>query len=221
MEQIKAEFIDKMGDDLRAANIARVSFNKWKTEFDEQDAKLITYLAAHEHTSPFRHLQLSIRCHAPIYLSRQLGKHQVGMSWNEVSRRYVSDNVELFKQDFRLRPDNGIKQGSSLEEGKYPDVWIGEHCFPIEMVLDALVEAYEVAVDDNGLHKIAPECARATLPQSMMTSWVWTGSLISFYHMVRLRRDGHAQKEAQYFANQVEKICMKHFPHCWKALLEN
>ena len=221
MEQIKAEFIDKMGDDLRAANIARVSFNKWKTEFDEQDAKLITYLAAHEHTSPFRHLQLSIRCHAPIYLSRQLGKHQVGMSWNEVSRRYVSDKPELFKQDFRVRPEGGIKQGSGDEDIAYPRVWIGDHGYPIEMIMEALLDAYETAVDEDGFFKIAPECARATLPQSMMTSWVWTGSLISFYHLVRLRRDVHAQKEAQYFANQVEKICMKHFPHCWKALLEN
>lgn len=47
-----------------------VCFNTWKTEFDERDARLITYLAAHEHT--FRHLQLSIRCEAPIYfLARQ------------------------------------------------------------------------------------------------------------------------------------------------------
>ena len=41
MEQIRAEFIDKMGDDLRAANIARVSFANWKEEFDEKDARLI------------------------------------------------------------------------------------------------------------------------------------------------------------------------------------
>lgn len=117
---------------------------------------------------------------------------------------------KLFKQDFRVCPEGGIKQGSGHEDIVYPRVRIGDHSYPIEMIMEALLDSYETAVDEGGSFKIAPECARATLPQSMMTSWVWTGSLISFYHLVRLRRDVHAQKEAQYFANQVEKICMKH-----------
>ena len=221
MEQIRAEFIDKMGDDLRAANIARVSFANWKEEFDEKDARLIDYLARNEHTSPFRHLQLQVRCHAPIFIARQLGKHQVGMSWNEESRRYISSRPELFKQEFRKAPQGGIKQGSSSEVAEYPFVWIGNYAFTIEQVMEALVDTYECATDKDGEHQIAPECARATLPQAMMTSWVWTGSLLSFFHLVRLRRDSHAQKEVQVFAGHVEKICMKHFPHCWKALLEN
>jgi thymidylate synthase (FAD) len=68
---------------------------------------------------------------------------------------------------------------------------------------------------------VAPEQARMILPQSMMTSWIWTGSLQAFYHIYRLRSDPHAQKEAQDFAILINNICEKEFPHAWRALNAN
>lgn len=217
---IKAEYIDHMGNDLRVANVARVSFAKWKEEFDRLDARLINFLAIHEHTSPFRHTAITLRCEAPIYLARQLVKHQVGMSWNEESRRYVSDNIRLFPQEFRVRPEGGIKQGSGEATTAFPPVRLYANSYPIEDVLEAIVAAYTEAVDPEGDFGIAPECARTVLPLSMMTSWVWTGSLPAFFHMYRLRIDGHAQKEAQVFAKKVGAIIEPLFPECWKALKE-
>ena len=37
-----------------------------------------------------------MRWKAPIFVARQLVKHQVGLSWNEVSRRYVKTEPELW-----------------------------------------------------------------------------------------------------------------------------
>lgn len=210
---IKVELIDSMGDDLRVANVARVSFDKWKEELDEKDVKLIDYLARHEHTSPFRHTAVTLRCSAPIWLARQLGKHQVGMSWNEVSRRYVDTGFEFFMPRYRLRPDGSIKQGSG---GEFP-----YHC---QMMLqrqtaelhDAALAVYEEMLAAG----VAPEQARGVLPQNMMTSWVWTGSLTSFFHLYRLRADGHAQVEAQHFAELVKQAIEPIFPHCWSALTD-
>lgn len=218
MSQLKVELIDHMGNDLRVANVARVSFAKWKEQFDHMDARLIHFLAQHEHSSPFRHTAITIRCSAPIYLARQLVKHQVGMSWNEESRRYVADNIRLFEQEFRVRPQGGIKQGSGTETTVFPPVLLGDCAYTIEETLDAIVAAYEEAVNPDGPYKIAPECARAVLPLSMMTTWVWTGSLTAFFHMYRLRIDGHAQKEAQMFAAKVGEVIEPLFPECWKAL---
>ena len=90
-----------MGSDLSVVNAARVSFAK-ESEWNgaapqginvllEQDRKLITYLATHNHWSPFAHAFLSFRIKAPVLVARQLVKHQVGLSWNEVSRRYVDE----------------------------------------------------------------------------------------------------------------------------------
>ena len=82
--------IDSMGTDLTVVNAARVSFDKHHKEFTNGDEKLIAYLANHGHWTPFGHPQLQFRIHAPIFVARQLVKHQVGLVWNEVSRRYVN-----------------------------------------------------------------------------------------------------------------------------------
>ena len=88
--EITVQLIDYMGSDVSVVNAARISFDKIKDEFDEQDERLVNYLAEHNHWSPFAHTSIQVRAKAPFALARQLGKHQVGLVWNEVSRRYVS-----------------------------------------------------------------------------------------------------------------------------------
>lgn len=207
---IDIEYVDHMGNDLRVANVARVSFNKWKEEFDQKDARLIDYLAMHEHLSPFRHTAVSIRCKAPVFLARQLGKHQAGLSWNEVSRRYVDSGIEFFVPDsWRSRPADGIKQGSGE---------VHEHTGYVADVYSRLVNRAMHDYDDLIDLGVAPEMARMLLPQSMQVDWVWTGNLLSFFHVYRLRAGEGAQVEAKYFAEELEKIIKPIFPVCWEAL---
>lgn len=216
MNQIAIELVDSMGDDLRVANVARVSFNKWKEEFDVKDARLINYLASHEHLSPFRHTAVSIRCKAPVFLARQLGKHQAGLSWNEVSRRYVDVGIEFYVPDsWRSRPADGIKQGSGGEIEKYSSPW----------GFDSIRDDYKSLIEDcftlyhNMIEQdVAPEMARMLLPQSMMVDWVWTGNLLSMFHIYRLRAGEGSQLEAKEFAKLLEEIVQPLFPHCWSAL---
>ena len=96
MSKMQAELIDRMGDDLTVVNSARVSFQTVSTELKERDKKLIKYLASHDHWTPFAHVQLSFRVKAPIFIARQMVKHQVGLVWNEVSRRYVDSEPEFY-----------------------------------------------------------------------------------------------------------------------------
>lgn len=208
---IKVELIDHMGTDLSVSNSARVSFSKWKDELEEGDTKLINYLAKHEHTSPFRHTRITLRCEAPIWLARQLGKHQVSMDWNEVSRRYVDTGFEFFVPEYRERPDGSIKQGSGARhpESRY---WVNE----TNRLHDIALSVYDAMIADG----VAPEQARGVLPQNMMTTWIWSGSLLGFFHLWRLRSDSHAQVEAQQFAQQVADICEQLFPISWAALKE-
>ena len=110
---MSVELVDHMGSDLSVVNAARVSFAKVSEEFTDKDNKLINYLAKHNHWTPFTHAFVSLRIKAPIFVARQLVKHQVGLAWNEVSRRYVDEEPEFwFPTEWRGRPEN-MKQGSS------------------------------------------------------------------------------------------------------------
>jgi len=233
-EQIKVEYIDHMGSDLSTVNSARVSFDKQVDEVSGGDVKLIKYLAKHKHMTPFRHNQIQIRCNAPIFIARQLGKHQAGLSWNEVSRRYVDSEPELFMPDeWRLKPEGSIKQGSSAKAHVEKSFVIEENYWdsyndgPLEDVLGTALDAYRLLmVNSLDLYSemveqnIAPEMARMVLPQSMMTSWYWTGNLISFAHVYKERIAEGAQLEAQWFAEDLDKVIRPLFPESWSALVD-
>jgi len=210
LKGISVELLDYMGNDLTITNVARVSFNKWKEEFDSKDERLINYLAEHEHTSPFRHNSIQIRCKAPIFLARQLMKHQVGLSWNEISRRYVDTDVEFFEpEEWRSRPKEGIKQGSGE---------VSPDSEALKYHYQQLIKEVMKYADAFSKSEIAPEMIRMMYPQSMLTDWVWTGSLQAFYHVYRLRSGEGSQKEAQVFAKKLEEVIEPLFPKAWAAL---
>lgn len=229
-EQIKVELMDYMGSDLSTVNSARVSFDKesdWEIDLNwhdsstgqssfskhlkDKDKKLISYLARHNHSTPFRHNQVMLRCKAPIFLARQLGKHQAGLSWNEVSRRYVDEPPEFFIPDeWRARPEGSVKQGSSGVSD-----WSGGFKEEYRTYLDEVGSLYNAMI----LRGVAPEQARMVLPQSMMTSWVWSGNLLAFAHVYKERIASNAQLEAQWFAEELDKIIRPLFPVSWTALV--
>ena len=226
---IKVEYIDHLGTDLTVVNAARVSFDKqseWeygeaedpmfgpvRTEtLSAADVKLIAYLAKHNHWSPFAHTSIQLRVKAPIFVARQLVKHQVGGVWNEVSRRYVDSEPEFYFPDvWRGRPTGGAKQGSSGKlEGVDEDsaaIW-AEEC--AELARMNYVNMLAVGV--------APEQARMILPQNMMTEWYWTGSLMFFARVCAQRLDPHAQVETSEVARQIADIVRPLFPVSWMAL---
>lgn len=209
---MKVELIDYMGSDLRVANAARVSFKKRKELFDEKDEGLIKFLARKNHWTPFGHCYVSFYIKAPLFVARQLGKHQVGLVWNEVSRRYVDDEPEFYTTDnWRKRADN-IKQGSgenlpvyknNFADARYKD--LTDYCLKI---YNNLLE--------NG---VAPEQARMVLPQSMYTEWYWSGSLMAFARVCQLRMKPDAQQETRSIAYAIDNIMHGLFPISWKELM--
>ena len=220
MKGISIELVDVMGNDSSVSNSARVSFNKWKEDFDEQDAKLIKYLASHKHMTPFRHTQIQLRCKAPIFLVRQLGKHQAGLSWNEVSRRYVKTEPEFFiPEQWRSAPEGSIKQGSGEEHVKL--IKTAGDCYvdtkeEYESYLDNSLDLYNSMLNSG----VAPEMARTVLPQSMLTEWIWSGNILAFSHVYKERIAEGAQLEAQDFAKKLDDIVRNQFPVSWSALVD-
>ena len=207
---MNVELIDTMGTDLTVVNAARVSYSKTKDTFDVvKDEKLIQYLAKHNHWSPFAHASLQFRIKAPIFVARQLVKHQVGLVWNEVSRRYVDFPPELYKPEtWRGRPKNS-KQGSDGEIKLDQTIE-----YSMESAMESCLITYNTLLEKG----VAPEQARMVLPQSMMTEWYWSGTLYAFSRVCNLRCKPDTQKETRDVADEINKLCDSKFPRSWKAL---
>jgi thymidylate synthase (FAD) len=209
---MQVQLIDKMGTDLSVVNAARVSYSKNKETFEASDEKLIKYLAEHEHWSPFAHASMQFRIKAPIFVARQLVKHQVGLVWNEVSRRYVDFPPELYRPEaWRGRPVNS-KQGSdgTVELGQTID-------HNLETTMESCLILYNTMIEKG----VAPEQARMVLPQSMMTEWYWSGTLYAFARVCNLRCKPDTQKETRDVADQIWKLSDDAFPYCWLYLADN
>lgn len=208
----KVELVRFMGSDEAICDAARVSFDKLASNYTkEQNEKLIKYLARHNHWTPFGHTSLTFRIKAPIFVARQLGKHQVGLVWNEVSRRYVDTEPEYFYPLYWRSKSPNVKQGSSGEAVELPGP-----SYPSD-VMNAAHQMYLVMLREN----VCPEQARMILPQSMMTEWVWTGSLAAFARVCKLRLDPHSQRETQEIAQMISDKIPNAFSVSWQALMEN
>lgn len=209
------ELIDWMGGDSRVVDAARVSFNKSSENYsEEQNNKLIKYLNDHDHWSPFSHVQITMRETVPIFVARQRFKHVVGFTYNEISRRYVSDEPSFFVPDIWRRASEDKKQGSTDEAHQDTEYFSKEYK---EFINDAQ-SFYEALIRDG----VAPEQARMVLPQSMYTSYYTTGSLAAWARAYNLRSEEHAQKEIQDLAKQWNDIIggIPELKYSWSALTE-
>ena len=211
---MKVELIDLMGGDLTVVNSARVSFDKIASKVKESDQKLIRYLAAHDHWTPFGHVQAQFRIKAPVFVARQLVKHQVGMVWNETSRRYVDSEPEFHAPEAWRKRAPDKKQGSLLETFEGRD----EERFD-EKYWDLMTRC-ETIYNNMLASGVAPEQARMVLPQSMMTEWYWTGSLAAFGRVVSQRISEDAQYECRVVAEKIDQILVNHEPisYSWSCL---
>ncbi len=206
------ELLDTFGDDLTVVNAARVSFAKESHEMTERDAKLIKYLADHNHVTPFFHPQARFRIKMPIFVAREWYRHQIGFARNEVSRRYVDTKPECWVpavEDFRAR-DPKAKQGSRPEAVATAEDWHGR----MDSAMTAAVELYEAMIADG----VAPEIARSVLPQSMYTEFIETGSLAAYARLCGLRLSPDAQKEIRTYAAGLSSLLIPKFPVSWGSL---
>jgi len=212
MTQITAEYIQHAGSDLMVVNSARVSFGKrsemeddpWgPPKLKEDDARLIRYLAKHNHISPFNHTWVTFQCRAPMFVARQLQKHEY-MPWNEISRRYTTENIEFYTPEVWRGKSADKKQGSDgvVDVGDWGDAnW-------------ACLTAYNDLLDMG----VAPEQARMVLPQSMYTEWFWSGTVGAIAKMCNLRCKPDTQAETRIVADQISEKMKELFPVSWEAL---
>lgn len=211
---MRAELIGHFGDDLMVVNAARVSYGKERDSFGAGDAKLIKYLVDHGHTSPFRHPQLQFRISCPIFVERQLFKHQVGLTANSISGRYVDFSDEYWLPSVLRKQSKDSKQGS---EG----VLDCETNARLLGKISDLVRSCRDLYDELESSGVAKEQCRVILPLCLETQFIWTGSLAAFLHLWKLRLKQDTQEETRFLATimleEVKNLSGSPFKHTLEA----
>lgn len=188
---MKVELLEVFGNDLMVCQSARVSYSKDASNYsEEQNDKLINFLAKHNHWSPFSHPKVQFRLEMPIYVERQIIKTQAGVEYNSISGRYVdfSDTYSLITQWRKQSKDS--KQGSEGDLS-YDDSMVAH--FIQEHVLVICKEAYKKLIDLG----VSKEQARTILPLNLNTTQIWTGSLYSLIRLCKQRLKPDAQQETR------------------------
>lgn len=194
---MNAELLQIFGDDNMVVDAARVSFGKEAANYSEENnARLIKYLAQHNHTSPFRHPQIQYRITCPIFVERQLFKHQVGLTANSISGRYVDFQDNYYKIDnFRIQSKSS-KQGS----GEDLQPFYNYEAQRIQnLVIDYCSNAYKELLELG----VAKEQARSILPLNLETTFIWTGSLLAYINLFKLRITRDTQFETMQIAQEM------------------
>ncbi len=207
-----AGLIRFLASGMSSTDLAAEIFEILQAESDEVAMDIIDHLSSlQKHFAPFTHPHVSFRVQAPIFVARQLLRSTVGLAVSEVSRRYVKGEPEFMQLSFREAPENK-KQGSGKGVG-------GGTQYAIDIAFRAVEAAALKAYEESILAGVAPEQARAILPQTMMTTWVWTGSLYAFARICLLRLDSHAQQESREVARGISGHMARLFPVSWAALV--
>ena len=209
--------VDAMGDDRSVVNAARVSFKKESELIDLHDKHLIKRLATDGHSSPFRHAFLTFEIKAPLIVCRQWWKYVVGSDhtmdgWNEVSRRYVTEQPEYYI------PDEWRNATKDKKKGSY-GVREDSNIFKVQLkTLAQFASGYYLAALEEG---IAPEQARLFLPAyAMYTTWRWSASLQSVLWFLHQRLEDDAQYEIRQYAEAVHKLVEPRFPVSTGAFIQ-
>ena len=206
--------------------IARVSSSR--TDKKEKPEGLINYLIKNWHFSPFEHGFISMEIETSKAIGIQLLRHR-SFTFQEFSHRYqdvnkVSDdgmfeNVELRKQATNNRQSSEDLFEDHIEAVSYYEDWTskkysGSANSLIDSFLTTSKNLYSALLESG----VAREQARMVLPMATKTRIYMTGSVRSWIHFIKLRDDGHAQKEAQLIAKEIKKILKVELPIISKAL---
>jgi thymidylate synthase (FAD) len=216
--------VDYMGDDLRVANAARVSFGKRTRVLRPKDSRLIKFLAENGHTSPYRHNVVTFEVHAPMMVVRQLQRYVIGGNhsdplgaWSEMSLRYVMGDFEFYvpqPNEWRLQAKDR-KQGS---DGTVKETVGAAATSRLINVVDTALDNYTWAINAG----VAGEQARLFLPaNALYTTWWMTLSLQAACWLFHERMRPDAMRETREYAQAMYRLVYGLFPEAVDSLMKH
>lgn len=197
--------VEKMGGDFSIVQAARVCTATESVD-EQRDRKLIRYLWANGHTSPFEMAEIKLHIKAPIFVARQWVRHRTA-NWNEVSGRYTEMEPEFYIPEL----DAISAQSSSNRQGRgalLPRVKRKMARTAIELASEAAFRVYRKLLRLG----VSRELARIILPLNLYTEWYWKIDVRNLLHFLKLRTDEHAQYEIRVYAEAIAAILAEWMP---------
>ena len=212
------EYVSHMGTDLSVVNAARVSFGAEKEEVDEKDIKLINYLMAHNHSSPFEHCVLTFKFTVPLFIRSQHHRHRT-WAYNEISRRYTSVDMSFYSPSSFRSQHISNRQASTdnlvdpMLDSSYFQTGMENASVAVQQHNSNSLNLYNALITKG----VCREQARGVLPQNLYTQYFGTVNLHNLLKFVSLRCHEGAQWEIQQVAKACLQVAKQHFPHSVQA----
>lgn len=192
------------------AYMARVS-NPANQDNPETAPKLLKYLVANKHWSPFEMVNVCVEIETTRDIARQILRHR-SFSFQEFSQRYavasMFDHRETRLQDVKNRQSSLLNEDRELD-----DMWQRAQ----SDLIDHATRVYQWALQSG----IAKEVARSVLPEGNTTSRMYmNGTLRSWLHYIAIRTDSATQKEHREIAEACKTIIEQQFPSIKDVLNE-
>ena len=204
-----------MGGDQAVVRSARVSY-KSEAGDEERDRKLIAYLLAHEHGTPFEHAVFTFHVKLPIFVARQWIRHRMS-SYNETSLRYREAPDEFYVPERWRAQDTKDKQGSAVLG--HSETMHSLYSNTLRESCEQAMHAYRFLLAQG----VAREMARMVLPVNAYTEWYWTVNARALMHFLTLRCESHAQWEIREYAYRLAFAMQDVMPwtfNAWASRLE-
>lgn len=221
---ILVDLVEVTGSDSTVAAAARVSTRaSQRRPAPERDAGLINYLMRNRHGTPFEHNYLSFYVEAPIFVTRQMLKHRIGVSINEESGRYRQFRPVFYVPTDRTRPL--VQVGRPGDYGYNPGT-DAQWNLMTEAVREVLTLSWSLY--QRLLHAgISNEVARMNLPLCTFSSLQISFNTRSLMHFISLRGNAldaayvsHPQWETAQVAAAMEEHFNRAFPLVHTAFVE-
>ena len=162
------------------AYCARVSNPSNQTN-EKTSERLLSYLAKHQHWSPFEMVSACIEIETTRDIARQILRHR-SFSFQEFSQRYANPTEDLgfVLREARLQDEKNRQNSVEIDDELLQQKW---ETVQKNVIAESRI-AYKWAIE-NG---IAKEQARAVLPEGLTESRLYmNGTIRSWIHFIELR----------------------------------
>ncbi len=215
--------IEVWGSDRRIIESARMStqkgFQGWGTPDAPGDEKLLRYLHANKHSTPFEFAGLVIEVQAPIFVFREWHRHRT-QSYNEMSARYaplpdmnyIPSIERLMRNASGSNKQAGTVRGAATLTEKNASLFRNR----LDWIYAEAQTLYKQALRMG----VPKELARVHLPVGRYSRMRASANLRNWLLFLTLRMAPNAQWEIRQYAVAVGILIQRHFPRTWELFSE-
>ena len=193
--------VDSMGSDLSIARNARVSYDAdWRAGEDSgSDSRLINYLYANGHNTPFEAVTLTFDVKAPIFVLRQWHRHRT-QSFNELSARYRELPAEFYVPAVEQITTQSTDNKQMRTDEVHPEAKRMQEY--IQQSTQDAFDVYQFLIAEG----TPRELARSVLPVGTYSHMFATVNLHNLFRFLAERLHPHAQYEIRVYAEAMLKL---------------